>query len=71
MEKGKPKLVGNMCNNCYVNYRLICIANRSVMISATLSLNHIDVQEIKRRNLRAMERLHIKVLETETKGDTM
>jgi hypothetical protein len=41
------------------------------MISATLSLNHIDVQEIKRRNLRAMERLHIKVLETETKGDTM
>jgi len=51
-----------MCNNCYVNYREICIANRSVIVSATLTLNRIDIQEIKRRSLCRMEWFYINVL---------
>lgn len=69
--KGRPKLVGNMCNNCYVNYREICIANRSVIVSATLSLDHIDIQEIKRRSLCRVEWFYISVLKIETGIDAV
>ena len=69
--KGWPKLVGNMCSNCYVNYTEICIANRSVIVSATLNLNHIDIQEIKRRILCGMEWFYINVLNIETGIDAV
>lgn len=69
--KGRPKLVGNKCNNCYMNYREICIANRSFIISATLNLNHIDIQEIKRRSLCRMEWFYINVLKIETGIDAV
>ena len=60
-----------MCNNCYVNYRQICIANRSVIVSATLNLNHIDIQEIKRRSLYRMEWFNINLLKIETGIDAV
>jgi len=55
-----------MCTNCYMNYREICIANRSVIVSATVNLNDIDIQEIKRRSLCRMEWFYISVLKIET-----
>jgi hypothetical protein len=58
-----------MCNNCYVKYREIDIANRSVIVSATLSLNRTDIQEIKRRSLCAVEWFCISVLKIETGMD--
>jgi hypothetical protein len=54
-----------------VNYREICIANRSVIVSATLNLNPIDIQEIKRRSLCRMEWLYINVLKIETGMDAI
>lgn len=63
--------MGNIRNNCYVNYREIYIANQSVIISATLNLNHIDIQEIKRRSLCRMEWFYINVLKIETGIDAV
>jgi hypothetical protein len=60
-----------MCNNCYVNYREICIANRSVIVSATLNLNHFDVSEIKRCSLCRIEWFCINVLKIETGMDAV
>jgi len=60
-----------MCTNCYVNYREICIANRSVIVSATLNLNDIDIQEIKRRRLCRMEWFYISVFKIETGIDAV
>jgi hypothetical protein len=54
-----------------VNYREIYIANQSVIISATLNLNHIDIQEIKRRSLCRMEWFYINVLKIETGIDAV
>jgi len=54
-----------------VNYIEICIAIRSVIVSATLNSNDIDIQEIKRLSLCRMEWFYINVLKIETGIDAI